>query len=126
MQRYNKCTSKKFFCSRECLFLAGKKGIIKLGRPLSEIISDEGARCRARRMFPMEECEICGKYPSQRHHIDGNPQNNVRSNISFLCPKHHVHADRLETLRKIAYSGGRASVNGALRDNNGRFIKRTG
>lgn len=76
-------------------------------------------------MFPSEPCEICQHFPAQRHHIDGNPLNNSRKNISMLCPKHHVHTDRLELLRKIAYKGGISSVEKCVRDKNGKFSKRS-
>lgn len=76
-------------------------------------------------MFPMKPCRICGKFPSQRHHKDGNTENNIKSNIDFLCPKHHVYADRLPTLRRIAFSGGKESVKYAIRDDKGHFVKRS-
>ncbi len=56
----------------------------------------------ARRWFPLPElCERCGVAPPiDRHHIDGNPRNNDRANIAFLCRRCHQAVDgRLEILR---------------------------
>jgi hypothetical protein len=46
-------------------------------------------------MFPgLHRCEVegCGG-TAERHHVDGNTGNNDRSNIAFLCNKHHKEAD---------------------------------
>lgn len=46
-------------------------------------------------MYPgNHQCEIaeCGR-KAERHHKDGNTRNNDRSNIAFLCNKHHKEAD---------------------------------
>ena len=54
----------------------------------------EAGRKRARRQFrDMGTCERCDKLATDRHHIDGNPFNNRRSNISFLCRKCHMKLD---------------------------------
>ena len=52
---------------------------------------------RAEKLFPIagRECEEpdCTKPAVDRHHIDGNPWNNVLSNIAFLCRRHHMERD---------------------------------
>jgi hypothetical protein len=56
----------------------------------------------ARRWIPMPDlCERCGVVPPlDRHHKDGNPRNNDRSNIACLCRRCHQAVDgRLEILR---------------------------
>lgn len=57
-------------------------------------ITDFGtARMRARKAFPLEPCEVCSSERADRHHIDGNVNNNERSNIAFLCRRHHMERD---------------------------------
>jgi len=56
---------------------------------------------RARSMYPLEPCEICGSEKSERHHVDGNPMNNTQSNIQFLCRKHHMRVDGRPTGIKL-------------------------
>jgi len=57
-------------------------------------ISDIIGRQRARRLYPViGPCERCGSPKSERHHIDGNPRNNARENISILCRKCHMIVD---------------------------------
>lgn len=51
-------------------------------------------RDRARKMYPLEPCEVCGltgggRGGIERHHRDRNRMNNERENIAFLCPPHH-------------------------------------
>lgn len=51
-------------------------------------------RSRAERYFPTPcPCEICGEAKTERHHGDGNPLNNEKGNIFWLCRKHHMEAD---------------------------------
>lgn len=52
-------------------------------------------RLRARALFPgVHKCEVNGcSLTAERHHKDGNTGNNDRSNISFLCNKHHKAVD---------------------------------
>jgi hypothetical protein len=48
----------------------------------------------ARRLFPqLGICEKCGDEATDRHHIDGDPWNNDRENIAFLCRYHHMQED---------------------------------
>lgn len=57
---------------------------------------------RARSWFKMKDkCDVCGKKAKDRHHVDGDPGNNVISNIMFLCRKCHMKIDnRLANLRR--------------------------
>src|SRR3990167_723930 len=55
-------------------------------------VSAKAGRKRARNMFPLRACDICGQ-PAERHHRDGDTLNNVPSNIAFLCRKHHMKID---------------------------------
>ena len=48
---------------------------------------------RAIATFTLEPCAVCGSEKSERHHIDGDYMNNARSNIRFLCRKHHMQED---------------------------------
>jgi len=50
------------------------------------------ARKRARRLYNVQPCSVCGQ-TGERHHIDGNANNNDPSNIAFLCRRHHMIAD---------------------------------
>lgn len=74
-----------------------------------ESTSSDVKRNRAQRWFPIagETCERCQQTPAiDRHHIDGDPGNNVRENISFLCRRCHMEADgRMEGF--VAARGGR-------------------
>ena len=124
MSRFKKSKTGLFFCGTEHMGEAMRTRILKVGPPMKDIVSFNHARQRARRMYPTEECEVCGFFPAQRHHKDGNPLNNDRKNISMLCPKHHVRTDRLPLLRSIAKQGGIASVIDSKRDEKGRFIRR--
>lgn len=56
---------------------------------------------RARNWFKMkEQCDVCGEKAKDRHHIDGDPGNNIISNIMFLCRKCHMTIDeRLNNIR---------------------------
>lgn len=61
--------------------------------------SPSAKRTRARKRFKhLGICEKCGKKSAcDRHHIDANTGNNVRSNIMFLCRRCHMEIDgRLE------------------------------
>lgn len=61
---------------------------------LGEKVSDDGGRLRARRRFSTAGgCSECGAPKAERHHIDGNTQNNDQSNIAILCRRCHMVAD---------------------------------
>lgn len=66
----------------------------------------KAGRQRAVAMFVAEPCEVCGAEDIDRHHRDGDPTNNVRDNIVFLCHRHHRGAHSL---------GGRTLLADALR-----------
>ena len=73
--------------------------------------TDAAGREFARRWFPLpEKCDECDSPPLDRHHRDGNPQNNDPSNIAFLCRRCHQIADgRHERLKhEIPSMGGKA------------------
>ncbi len=59
--------------------------------------SKQSGRERAIRKYPFEPCTVCGSLKSERHHKDGNTLNNERSNIQFLCRKHHMQIDGRKT-----------------------------
>ena len=57
---------------------------------------EDAGRAIARKLYPgplVCERETCVK-PAERHHVDGDTHNNVRSNIMFLCRNHHHEEDR--------------------------------
>jgi hypothetical protein len=56
---------------------------------------EETKRERARRMYPLGECEHdgCEASATDRHHVDRDTGNNARSNIRLLCRKHHMEED---------------------------------
>ena len=59
----------------------------------------------------------------ERHHKDGDPTNNERSNVEFLTRREHMEKDgRLEKLRKQASKAGKKRVETAKRDSKGRFL----
>ena len=69
---------------------------------------------RAQIMYPLEPCEVCGSEKSERHHKDDDTLNNDRSNIQFLCRKHHMEVDgRLVALVQGPRSSPRGELNGA-------------
>lgn len=114
--------SDKHFCSKGCLKQAMQNKDIKVGRPLSNTTNKKTGRARARRWFVSRPCEICGEEKSQRHHKDGNPLNNLPENIAMLCAKHHVHADRLDHIRRIGRIGAQTRGRYGKRDVYGKFI----
>lgn len=61
-------------------------------------------RAITRRLYSIGQCQVetCGKPASDRHHIDGNPQNNAPENISPLCSKHHRHMHTRSVILKAA------------------------
>ncbi len=54
---------------------------------------------RAVSLHALQPCEVCGSEKSERHHKDSDPMNNSRSNIMFLCRRHHMIEDgRMDAL----------------------------
>jgi hypothetical protein len=72
----------------------------------------ESGRDWARRWYPMPDlCEDCHTAPPlDRHHVDGNTNNNAPENIAFLCRRCHQKRDgRHERLKhEIPSMGGKA------------------
>lgn len=65
-------------------------------------------RSRAKKMYPLKPCKICGSKKSERHHKDGNPINNSPQNIMFVCRKHHVvFDDRIEKATQARLASSR-------------------
>ncbi len=59
-------------------------------------------QARFRRRFPLTICEKCGHKAKDRHCIDGNYENLVRSNIIMLCRVCTMtHDGRMEKLKKL-------------------------
>lgn len=66
----------------------------KHGAWLGDAADDHTKRQRARRLFPVGPCERCGSDGrTERHHIDGNPGNNIAANIAILCRSCHQDVD---------------------------------
>lgn len=85
---------------------------------LGEKASTQAGRERAQRLYAPRPCEVCANPKSERHHKDGNTQNNAATNIAFLCRKHHMEADgRLKALIQMARANRPTE-----RDAFGRFI----
>lgn len=67
-------------------------------RPVKD--ADKVGRGRARSMYPLQPCEVCGKTGSgqgmtDRHHRNSDRMDNSPENIAFLCRKHHLAAHKL-------------------------------
>lgn len=77
-------------------------------------IKPSNGRCRARRMYPLQPCHICGRV-AERHHKDGNTLNNESGNIDFLCRRHHMIIDGRMTRRNNGQFRGKQ--NGVLSRN---------
>lgn len=59
-------------------------------------MSDTAGHKRCRELYPvLGACEHdgCTAPAVDRHHIDGDPFNNARSNVAFLCRRHHMAVD---------------------------------
>jgi hypothetical protein len=81
----------KFYCKPSCRIMP------KLENSPSwkgDAITFMSGRDRARKIYGQKPCEQCGKEKTDIHHIDGNPVNNERSNVMFLCRKHHVAIEK--------------------------------
>ncbi len=49
-------------------------------------------------------CDICGRSSADIHHIDGNKDNNVKSNLRGLCRSHHI---ALENANRVTGRGSK-------------------
>lgn len=81
---------KRKFCSQACnavAFGARRPDTTRKG----ELASDGAKRNRARRAFPLGECEEpgCSKRAVDHHHVNGDPGDNRAENIERLCRAHH-------------------------------------
>lgn len=87
------------FCSNACA--GGARSDAQRGQIRKVDATAQAGRKRAREMYPgPHACDVCGS-SAEIHHRDGNPLNNDRSNIAFLCRKHHIRAeDRMAYRRK--------------------------
>jgi hypothetical protein len=47
----------------------------------------------AQRLYALGPCERCKAPGVERHHKDGNPGNNVATNVEVLCRKCHLRSD---------------------------------
>jgi len=84
------------FCSIEC------RGKAQKGRFLQGDGSPAVGRQRARILYSLGPCERCGRKAIDRHHKDGNPNNNEKANIMFLCRACHTDIDgRARTFHKF-------------------------
>ncbi|HUW23730.1 MAG TPA: HNH endonuclease [bacterium] len=79
------------------------KKLIGSGNYKGSTVKDQAGRRRARIMYPEAlVCERCGRKKTStrisRHHVDGDPLNNKKNNIEFLCASCHVkeHQQRRE------------------------------
>jgi len=61
-----------------------------------ELFVECGHRCSVPFCYENESLEF--------HHIDGNPSNNIKSNLIVFCPNHHAKADRGKIDRKECIS----------------------
>lgn len=92
------------FCNVQCSNVGAKRRSLKgpdnpgwKGDDASKIAK----RRRAERLYPLSDCEHCGKPGVDRHHKDGNTGNNVPGNISILCRLCHMLEDgRLDRLHQ--------------------------
>lgn len=86
------------FCSISCSRKAERNPMWR-----GKEVDKEAARARARRLYSLDgiACEYqgCEELAKDRHHINGDTRNNDRSNIRFLCRRHHMVEDgRLDAL----------------------------
>lgn len=55
--------------------------------------SKNSGRRRARKIYPLGDCERCGKPATERHHKDDNTFNNDPDNIMIVCRSCHMAVD---------------------------------
>lgn len=99
--RYYTIKARGMFRGTAARFILGHNGKITTPRGenhyawLGDKASAESKRCRIRKVLKLKKyCERCRKSKAtDRHHKDGNPGNNVTSNIAHLCRKCHMVLD---------------------------------
>jgi hypothetical protein len=77
---------KRRFCAPACWYAYCSKG---------DAATPDSKRGRARQKYVLPDiCDQCKDAPAvERHHIDGNPGNNIPQNLSFLCRRCHQELD---------------------------------
>ena len=84
------------FCTRSCASRWKMRGRDQSGALNPAWTGARGkptaGRARARLLYPdLGTCEGCGDAPAvERHHRDGDPLNNARGNVAFLCDSCHT------------------------------------
>lgn len=69
-------------CTSELMSRAGFQG---------DNVTPHGARGRAKKVKPIDQCERCGSEEQiERHHRDRDPYNNTPENVEVLCKPCHV------------------------------------
>lgn len=56
-------------------------------------VGPAGGRFRARRLYELRPCDLCGGEAKDRHHVDGDTNNNAPENIQVLCRSCHMKVD---------------------------------
>src|ERR1700680_2035956 len=78
------------------------------GLTREEHLAGRAGRYRARKLYPLVGVLCpCGQPATDRHHVDGDPSNNIRSNVALLCSSCHMrlHAfARWERAKRTAVS----------------------
>lgn len=117
-----KASEKGKFCCQQCQFDYKYKRYIKSWKEGNELgYRGVGQISAHLRRYMLEKtncsCEICGcnwvnpksgKPIVEIHHKDGNPYNNVESNLQVLCPNHHAMT---ETYKNNNKENGRKNRN---------------
>lgn len=86
------------FCSNECA--APARAEAQRGRIRKADAGAQAGRKRARQLYPGPHvCDECGR-PAEIHHRDGDPLNNDRSNIAFLCRRHHIGVENRNAYKR--------------------------
>ncbi len=74
-----------------------RRGPEKRGVWKGDAVGDCAAHDRCRSIYPgpLGQCEHegCDRPAIDRHHADGNPRNNLRGNVRFLCRRCHQLED---------------------------------
>jgi hypothetical protein len=107
------CGGRKTYAANRCRDCANKAGVYAVHRgaaqPREEYdpSSHAGHQRAIRRYRELGVCQHdgCSADAVDRHHVDGDGNNNDPSNIRFLCRRHHMEEDgRLAELAEFAKS----------------------